>query len=172
MARYTFHSTPIHIHHVLAHQDAIGWTNLLEGCIDKGWTETQSAYYRMISSRRSSFQWTVAIITKLWDVAWDLWEQRNGFLHARENQALLHGMAGIDAEIRFQFQQGVTHLPRRVHYLFEGSVEDLLSTSIRHWKKWLDSVIAAWAMSADRQAQRDQEMAASRQLMQAWLATA
>ena len=101
--RHTFHRTPMYIRQILVHQDAIGWTNLLEGCIATGWTEAQSAYYQMIHSKRSGLQWTVAIITKLWDVAWDLWEQRNGFLHARDNQEILHNMATIDAEIRFQF---------------------------------------------------------------------
>ena len=133
----------MYIRQILVHQDTIGWTNLLEGCIATGWTEAQSAYYRMISSRRSGLCWTVAIITKLWDVAWDLWEQRNGYLHARDNQEILHNMATIDAEIRFQFHQGAAQLPRQAHYLFEGNVDTLLSTSICHQKKWLASVTAA-----------------------------
>ena len=86
----------------------------------------------MISSRRPGLRWTVAIITKLWDIAWDLWEQCNGFLHARDNQETLHNMATIDAEIRFQFHQGTAQLPQRAHYLFEGNVDILLSTLIRH----------------------------------------
>ena len=170
--RHTFYRTPRYIRQILVHQDAIGWTNLLEGCMATGWTEAQSAYYRMINSKRSGLRWTVAIITKLWDVAWDLWEQRNGFLHARENQEILHNMATIDAEIRSQFRQGTAQLPRRAHYLFEGDVETLLGTSIRHRKKWLASVTAAREMAATSQSQRDQELAASRQLMHAWLATA
>ena len=103
----------------------------------------QSTYYRMISSQRSGLHWTVAIITKLWDVTWDLWEQRNGFLHTHANQEILHNMAVIDAEIQFQFHQGAAQLPRRAHYLFEGNVDTLLCTSIHHWKKWLASVTAA-----------------------------
>ena len=126
----------------------------------------------MISSRRSGLRWTVAIITKLWDVAWDLWEQRNGFLHARDNQEILHNMATIDAEIRFQFHQGAAQLPRWAHYLFKGNVDTLLSTSIRHRKKWLASVTAAREMAANSQSQKDQELAASQQLMRAWLDTA
>jgi hypothetical protein len=170
--RHTFYRTPTHIRQTLVHQDAIGWTNLLEGCIATGWMEAQSAYYRMISSRRTGLRWTVAIITKLWDVAWDLWEQRNGFLHDSANQEILHNMAVIDAEIRFQFRQGAAHLSRRAQYLFEGNVDTLLGTSIRHRKKWLASVTAAREMAANRQSQWDQEMAASRQLMRAWLDTA
>ena len=42
--RQTFSHMPTHIHQVLVHQDAIGWTNLLEGCMDNGWTEAQALY--------------------------------------------------------------------------------------------------------------------------------
>jgi hypothetical protein len=168
-SRQTFYRTPPHIRQALVHQDAIGWTNLLEGCMANGWTEAQDLYYRMIGSQCSGLRWTVAIIKKLWDVAWDLWEQRNGFLHDRAYQETLHNMAGIDAEIRFQFRQGHTHLPKRVQYLFEGNVEDLLNTSVLHRQQWLASISAARAMANERQTQQDQGMAASRQLMQTWL---
>jgi hypothetical protein len=164
-SRQTFYRTPPHIRQALVHQDAIGWTNLLEGCMANGWTEAQDLYYRMIGSQRSGLRWTVAIIKKLWDVAWDLWEQRNGFLHDRAYQETLHNMAGIDAEIRFQFQQGHTHLPKRLQYIFEGNVEDLLNTSVLHWQQWLASITAARAMANERQTLQDQGMAASRQLM-------
>jgi hypothetical protein len=167
--RRTSDCTPLHLRQALVHQDAIGWTNLLEGCMANGWTEAQNLYNRMIGSRRSGFRWTVAIIKKLWDIAWDLWEQRNGYLHDREYQETLNNMAGIDAEIRFQFRQGYTHLPRRAWYLFDGSVEDLLMTSLHYRQQWLDSITAAQAMANERQAHQDQGMAASRRLMRAWL---
>ena len=50
---HTFYHMPMYIRHILVHQDTIGWTNLPEGCIATGWMEAQSAYYQMISSRRS-----------------------------------------------------------------------------------------------------------------------
>jgi hypothetical protein len=100
----TFHRTPEHIRQVLEYQDAIGWTNLFEGCLDSGWMEAQALYYRAIGSRCSGLRWMVAVIKKLWDVAWDLWEQRNGFLHRAEYEDMLHDTANLDAEIRFQLR--------------------------------------------------------------------
>jgi hypothetical protein len=125
----------------------------------------------MIGSQGSGLWWTVAVIKKLlWDVAWDLWEQCNGSLHDRNYQETLHNMASIDTEIKFQFQQGHdAHLPRRMQYLFDGSIEDLLTTLVRNRQQWLASITAAWAMATERLAQQDQGMAASRQLMHAWL---
>jgi hypothetical protein len=167
--RVTFYCTPPHIRQVLDYQDGIGWTNLLEGCIDIGWMEVQALYYRTIGSWRSGLRWTVAVIKKLWDVAWDLWEQRNGFLHDAEYQDILHNVTSIDEEIKFQFQRGCAQLPQRARYLFDGSLSDLLATSIKHRQQWLASVTAARAMANERQALQDQSMEASHQLMQAWL---
>ena len=85
----------------------------------------------------------VALIKKLWDIAWDLWEQCNGFQHDREYQEAIHQQAGLDDEIHYQFQKGTTDLPHRVHYLFDGKLEDLLCTSIPHRQKWLTMVEGA-----------------------------
>jgi hypothetical protein len=110
--RGTFYRTPDNIRQVLDWQDSIGWTNLLEGCADVGWMEAQDLYYRAIGSQKSGLRWTVAVIKKLWDVAWDLWEQRNGFLHQAEYQETLHNAANLNSEIRFQLRQGSDNLPR------------------------------------------------------------
>jgi hypothetical protein len=167
--RRTFYRTPDNIRQTLEWQDTIGWTNLLEGCVDEGWTEAQALYYRTIGSHRSGLRWTVAVIKKLWDVAWDLWEQRNGFLHQAEYQETLHNVANLNSEIRFQLRQGSSNLPRRMQYLFECEPGELLNTSIRHRQQWLRNVQAARMMENARHAAQDQSMAASRQLMRAWL---
>jgi hypothetical protein len=168
--RRTFHQTPDHIRQVLAYQDAIGWTNLFEGCFDNGWMEAQALYYRAIGSQRSGLRWTVAVIKKLWDVAWDLWEQRNGFLHRAEYEDTLHDTENLDAEIRFQLRRGNNNLPRRTQYLFDIEATDLLQTSVRHRQQWLHSVYAAREMAEERQSREERSMAASRQIMRNWLA--
>jgi hypothetical protein len=112
----------------------------------------------------------VAVIKKLWDVTWDLWEQQNGFLHQAEYQDTLHNAANLNSEIRFQLQQGSSNLPRRTQYLFEeGNTGKLLNTSIGHQQQWLQSVQVVWMMANERQAAQDQSMATSKQLMRVWL---
>jgi hypothetical protein len=91
-------------------QDAIGWDNVFEECIAKDSEQAQDDYYKWCRSRKSAWRWTIALIQKLWNVAWDLWEHRNGgIVHAAENVEILHGMAEIDNEIRAQFQQQGPH---------------------------------------------------------------
>ena len=58
-------------------QNKIGWQALLEGCPAKGWEESQQMYFSWIGSRRTGKRWLSAVIRKLWDVAWDMWDHRN-----------------------------------------------------------------------------------------------
>ena len=44
----------------------------------------------------------IALIKKLWDVAWDLWEQCNGFQHDKSYQETLHQQSGLNDEIHVQ----------------------------------------------------------------------
>jgi len=36
-------------------------------------------------SRKTGKRWLTALIQKMWKVAWDLWEHRNGVRHEQEN---------------------------------------------------------------------------------------
>jgi hypothetical protein len=73
----TFHDLPA----VVQKQDEIGWQSLLEGRPSLGWSEVQQRYYEWLGSRRSGLRWLTALIQKLWDIAWDMWDNRNRVLH-------------------------------------------------------------------------------------------
>jgi hypothetical protein len=85
----------------------------------------------------------MAITKKMWDMAWDMWEHRNGIMHLTENKEALNNMDSVDADIWYQFQQGLEGLPQRVQYLFAGRVDDLLQSSIHTQKEWLQTVEGA-----------------------------
>ena len=53
-------------------QDKVGWRALLEGCPVQGWAEVQQWYFEWIHNWRSGERWLVALIQKLWEVAWDM----------------------------------------------------------------------------------------------------
>jgi hypothetical protein len=125
-------------------QDAIGWDNFFEGCIAKDWEQAQAAYYKWCRSRKSARRWTTALIQKLWNVAWGLWEHRNGIVYDAENAEILNGMAAIDNEIRAQFQQGPHGLQQRDHGLFTGPVNGILAASIVYRQRWLQRVQGKW----------------------------
>jgi hypothetical protein len=62
-------------------QSHIGWGACFEGCLGKEWRIAQEQHYKSIKFHYSGRLWITALITKLWQVAWDLWEHRNGIEH-------------------------------------------------------------------------------------------
>jgi hypothetical protein len=65
--------------------NAIGWNSFLEGWIGIEWEATQQAYYNLTRSKKSGKRWFVSLIKKMWEVAWDLWEHRNGIAHSKDH---------------------------------------------------------------------------------------
>ena len=98
-----------------------------------------------------------------------MWEHRNHILHAKENEDVLHNMIQVDAEITYLWRQGHGDLPPRERYLFSGSLEDLLQSSVRNRKLWLTTVTSAMTMGDIRREVLNASVAASRNLMQHWL---
>jgi len=70
---------------LLPSQSAVGWGKFFEGWVVSQWTEQQNRYYKIIRSHRTGRCWTIAILQKLWNIAWDMWEHRNRTLHKKEN---------------------------------------------------------------------------------------
>jgi hypothetical protein len=83
----THSSHPFAFNELLRSQANIGWNRFFEGWLAKEWLVLQQAYYTSIRSHRSGKCRTVALITKLWNIAWDMWEHRNGILHNKDNAA-------------------------------------------------------------------------------------
>jgi hypothetical protein len=68
-------------------QHKSGWKNFFEGRPNFHWAKLQSQYFNVaLKSRQSGKRWMTELIKKLWGVAWDLWEHRNGILHKKDNQ--------------------------------------------------------------------------------------
>ena len=61
-------------------QLGLGPWNTLLGRISSQVSSCQDRHFRQQSSRRTGRRWTVALIKKLQEVAWDMWEHHNGIL--------------------------------------------------------------------------------------------
>jgi hypothetical protein len=58
-------------------QEYIGIRQFFEGWLHVVWERLQDRYYTNINSRRNGKRWLIAVITKLWEIAWDIWDFRN-----------------------------------------------------------------------------------------------
>jgi hypothetical protein len=81
------YSAPREFQMLILAQSGVGWRRFFEGWWVTHWASLQQRYYTIIKSTRTGNRWVSAIIQKLWNIAWDLWEHQNGILHENENQA-------------------------------------------------------------------------------------
>lgn len=87
------------IQQMLSLQDTRGIRQFFEGWWHGNWELLQQQYYTSINSHRNGKRWTIAIITKLWEIAWDIWEFCNAVLHEQENITTETDNAAINARI-------------------------------------------------------------------------
>jgi hypothetical protein len=69
-------------------QTMIGWRRFFEGWIAKDWTHAQKKFYDTVKSYKTGKRWTIALIKKMPEIAWDLWTHQNGILHEKDKVVL------------------------------------------------------------------------------------
>jgi hypothetical protein len=135
-----------------AAQEFIGWRPFLEGCLTMEWQAQQQRYYETLKSRKTGRRWATLVIRKLWDVAWDMWEHRNGILHKKDN-TVKH--QATDEELRRLYAEGPTKVLRRDRTLFTKSVEDWLLSDPFVRRQWVSMVTKSSRRYADKRAPMD-----------------
>ena len=110
-------------------QCRIGWSELLKGRIAYQWREIQDAYFKWLGRRNTGRTWVIALITKLWNVTWDMWDNRNDVKHNAITAADQRRIEHLDGQIREQFQLGRTNLSRRDFHWINRNIHCLLYTS-------------------------------------------
>jgi hypothetical protein len=94
-------------------------TGFWEGWVSKRWQLLQQQFYATICSHCTGRWWVVSLITKLWEVAWDLWEHRNGILLGQETGLSREEERGTQWDVCWSFNDllGRSLLPRDRHLL-------------------------------------------------------
>ena len=123
-------------------QDGIGWQALLEGAPAKGWSDAQQRYYDLLGKRNTGKRWLTAIIQKLWDVAWDLWDHRNNVLHKKDDGVLRQRLQN---DIREQVTLGSRTVTVQARPLLRQRLAVLLTARTEVQKAWLLRVVNARA---------------------------
>ena len=136
-------------------QDDMGWNAAFEGRWHHDWAAVQQRYYEYIGSRRTGKRWLIAVITKLWDVAWDLWIDRNGENTKQKEQRERKQM---EKQVSDEYALGYNTLHLRKRRLFtEHTLEARLGFPDQALASWLLRVASArrWAELDPGQVQRD-----------------
>jgi len=129
---------------IILQQCSIGWNNFFLGRWTPLWQHHQASYYADLGSRKSSLRWATAIIHKLLLTAWDLWQYRNGRLHAHAGPYELAQHSRLDTDITSEFNPGSANLPDISKHLIEARpLPVLLQDSLEGKRQWLLSIRAA-----------------------------
>jgi hypothetical protein len=62
-------------------QSMLGWGLVIEGCVSAEWQRIQQQHLAAIGSKKGSLRWVTALIIKLWQIAWNMWDHRNQIEH-------------------------------------------------------------------------------------------
>jgi hypothetical protein len=138
------YSAPFCLQEVIEQQKSMGWNLMLEGWLAAKWELEQQAYYTLIKSRQSWNRWLIAIIKKLWQVAWDLWDHRNKVLHEKENTVMQSHQHQLDRLVTATYQHLSTYvIDCSDQYLTRLAITQLLTKDYEYKNVWLIQANAA-----------------------------
>ena len=133
----TFTGISLTVQSLVTKQDAIGWEAAFRGCWSKGWAKAQERYFLSTNSKRTGERWLAALINKLWLVAWDMWEHRNGILHDREQGQLAQSYR---RQIQQEYSKGFRGLPPDLRRVTRIPMAQVLQKPLRQQEIWLGRI--------------------------------
>jgi hypothetical protein len=158
----------------LQEQNRIGWHRFFEGWLSPKWLEAQQRYYSATKSSKTSRWWVTALIQKLWETAWDLWEHRKEVLHEQENQVTRSMGMHLNCRVtRVFFDLCSRPLRANDSYLVKLPLSKLLERSVQYKTQWL-TVAEPALREVRRQVWQDNTratcmVAGMRSCMRSWL---
>ena len=111
------------------HQTYIGWDMDFKGFLSKIWQVVQQEHFEELNSRRPGCCFISSLIQKLWDYAWDMWQQRNFILknNTHEIESCDDLMAKFQTQIIYHHHRGLQRLPETHLYQFDHSSNKILA---------------------------------------------
>ena len=129
-------------------QSTLGGWNTILGRISKRMTEAQNRHYHQKGSRRTGLRWTVALITKLQNTSWEMWQHRNDVKADNPTRHFLRDeLAEANLAIAGEWTTGPVGLLSRDRFLFRSRTGVDEKTLPHKWE-WLEFVTGARAAAA------------------------
>ena len=99
---------------------------MLLGCLYIKWMDAQQKSLESIGKRATGKRWTITINSKLWDIAWDMWQYRNHIIHNMLHPKKQLEMELFGLQVNELYEQGPEELLIRNHNLLQKLVDTLL----------------------------------------------
>jgi hypothetical protein len=128
------------IQEVLSQQDDFGWGGFFEGFVARAWRQAHEKYLNRTKSPKSSKRWLSSLIRKQWQIAWDLWEHRNGYLHSKDENLI---SIEVNKKLEEEFRLGPPRLQTNTKALFAGGLAALESKPLEIRQQWIRRIQVA-----------------------------
>jgi len=116
-------------------------------------------------AQKSSKQWTVAIIKKLLQVAWDMGHHQNQALHHSQTNQVNILEYDTNQQIQAIYDQGLGSFPQDVILLLKWKISELIDLPLAYKQQWIDTALIAQKRQAKQLAGPYQS---ERKYMQTW----
>jgi hypothetical protein len=157
--------------HAVKEQDKIGWYEFLLGRFGRKWSDAQQRYLASLHQKNTGRRWTISLIQKAIDVAWDMWEQRNDIKHNTLHPRAAAAVIDIKVRLQFLHRKGKEGFLAQDKLLFAKTETKLLKGVPSEMLQWITSVLNAKRRVAQAENDEAATMQAERELMKAWLQT-
>lgn len=121
-------------------QSQFGSSSVLFGWWTNGWAEAQHAYYLSLQRRTTGKRWLTRLITKQWEIAWDLWKHRMEIAKTPDSFSLAHENALLDAVVTADYHRLHDSHPPQLDRWFRFTLQNLLNFPLSYKQEWLDMV--------------------------------
>jgi hypothetical protein len=150
-------------------QDDIGWYNFLMGRPSVRWRDVQHRYYEWPQRRNTDNAWLQALIKKVWEVSWDMWDHRNEVRTTTITSAIMWETENLNKQIIYQFEEGAAGLGQKDHNLLGKPLAHVLGYDLDHKSQWLDSIALARIRFLNRHEVESPSIRHQGEFMASWL---
>jgi hypothetical protein len=133
-------STHCGLRAAVLHQDEIGWYNFLMGRISLQWKEVQQRYYEWLGKRNTGKKWATALIQKVWEVSWDMWDHRNDVRLNTLTPAKQRRILALDALVRDEYTRGTEGMRVKDRHWLAKPLAHILQYEYNRKEQWAESI--------------------------------
>jgi hypothetical protein len=153
----------------ILHQDELGWYNFLMGQVSLQWKAVQQRYFEWLGCRNTGKKWATALIQKVWEVSWDMWDHRNNvrlntFTPAKRRQTI-----ALNLLVTNEYERGTEGLQIKDQHWLSKPEAHILNYDYHRKEQWAESIYLA-RVRFDNQEEHEADMNQRQQeLFSNWL---
>jgi hypothetical protein len=144
-------------------------TNSFSGDSEGNGLTLNSGMLILFSRKNTGRRWTIALVQKAIDAAWDVWEQWNNIEHNTMHPRAAAAALDIQVKLQLLCRKGSKGFLSQDKLLFSKSEVKSLKGEPIEMQQWISSVLHAKRRGAQAKNDFEATMEAERMLMQQWL---